>query len=160
MRLLTVKNFFEIFDFAVSYKVDESELTRRYFAKQRSLHSKKNHDGSSGDNDVSYLNEAYKTLMDPIDRAEYIIKLQNLQLDEICYDSAAEMFEIHEKYNSLSSENDKKKFQDFLSHRMSVIIESLCEFEDYTGEFYKLTRLLRFIHSFLEKTRINVYSRN
>jgi len=143
-----VKNFFEIFDFPVSYRIDESALIDRYFEKSRS------------ESDIVYLNEAYKTLMDPIDRAEYIIKLRGVRIDEICSESADEMFEIREKYDLLSSEDEKKEFQVFLRQRISEIIESLYKLNEFNKEFRDFVHLLRFIHSFLEKISIDVYSGN
>lgn len=155
-----MKNFFEFFDFPISYRLNESELTDRYFEKQRLLRLEKKNNCCDCESSIAYLNEAYKTLMHPVDRAEHIIKLQGLQIDEFSSEHAVEMLEIHEKYNLLSSEDAKKEYQIFLNQRMSEIIDLLYETNEYSNEFYYYTCLLRFIHSFLEKISTNVYSRN
>jgi hypothetical protein len=155
-----MQNFFEFFDFPVSYYLNESELTERYLEKQRFLQLEKNSDYRDCDNNIARLNEAYKTLLHPVDRAVYIIKLRGLQIDEISSESAVEMFEIHEKYNLLSSEDAKKEYQIFLNHRMSEIIGLLCKIDEYSDKFYHYTCLLKFIRSFLEKIGTNVYCRN
>ncbi len=155
-----MKNFFDIFGFPVSYRLNESELTDKYFEKQRLLHLEKNNKYCACENNIALLNEAYKTLMHPVDRAEHIIKLQGLRIEKISSELAVEMLEIHEKYLLLSSEDAKKEYHIFLNQRISAIIDLLYETNEYSNEFYYYTCLLRFIYSFLEKISTNVYSRN
>jgi molecular chaperone HscB len=154
-----MSNFFDVFGVPVSFCIDESEITRIYLRKQRAVHPDAVGD-ELGDENASFLNVAYKTLMNPIARAEHLLEMKGVELDQTSSDFAAEMFAIREKYENLSVDAEKIEFENHLKNRMLEIIALLEQSEDDIGKFSSYLCLLRFIGSFLEKVGSDVYSWN
>jgi molecular chaperone HscB len=74
------KNHFELFDLPLRYRVDVELLGERYRALQQVLHPDRF--ASSGDREKrlsmqasTRINEAYHTLKDPLERAQYLLSL-------------------------------------------------------------------------------------
>ena len=148
-------NYFEFFNIPVSYNIEESALTLAYLKKQQQLHV----DGDVDDAEVAYLNSAYKILLNPVSRGEYFLKLQGIDIDSMPTEAAIEMFKLREKYDSLQSEEDRLSFQSELQKNNELTIDKLRGTSDLS-EFAKIFCVLRFINSFLEKVRTDVYSRD
>lgn len=150
------KNFFHVFNIPISYKIDESELTKIYFELQR-----KQYPNFSDTEIVADLNIAYKTLMNPIDRAEHFLEVHGVDIiDELPAAFTEEIFEMRQEYELLQTEQQKKDFIDALKKRMTKIISSLRDLESDLTQFKNQTGFLRFINSFLEKVESNAYSRD
>ncbi|MDR2681906.1 MAG: Fe-S protein assembly co-chaperone HscB [Holosporaceae bacterium] len=151
-------NYFEILEAPISYKIDEQKITDVYLEKQRILHpdlQEKNHD----DSDISLLNEAYHVLRSPILRAEYFLKLKGINTDAIVTsESASEILFLREQYESINSEAEIEKFNEYLQERMGNLIDSLYKLENNLEEFNKKFSLLRFIKSFLDRVVPDAYS--
>ena len=67
----------------VEFALDEGELERRYFAYQRQLHPDRFATRSARERAISQsqavsLNEAYRTLKDPLARADYLLKQKGI----------------------------------------------------------------------------------
>ena len=75
------RNHFELFDLPARYVVDADALDRAYRALQQSVHPDRH---AAGDDTARRLamqasarvNEAYRTLGDPVERARYLLALQ------------------------------------------------------------------------------------
>jgi molecular chaperone HscB len=111
-----MKNFFKIFDFPVSFTLDNDELETKYLEFQKQFHPD---NSSTADIEQSILiNEAYKILSAPISRASYILRLNGVDLEN---DSAApkvdqatllEILELQEglaEMDASAAENLKKE---------------------------------------------------
>jgi len=77
------RNHFELFGFQVRFAIDEAALDRVYRDLQRAIHP----DRFAGEGDAqkrlalqasARANEAYKTLRDPVTRAEYLLSLRGI----------------------------------------------------------------------------------
>ena len=75
--------------FALPYKLnlDTAQLERDFYALSRKIHPDINANGSDPEQEwslekTSQLNDAYRTLKDPISRTEYLLRLQGVQLEE------------------------------------------------------------------------------
>jgi molecular chaperone HscB len=73
-------------DLPVQFDTDGAELDRRYFALQRQLHPDRFAARTARERAVSQsqavaLNEAYETLKDPLSRAEYMLKLNGVDVN-------------------------------------------------------------------------------
>src|ERR1039457_3956571 len=75
--------------FALPYKLnlDTAQLERDFYALSRKIHPDINAHGSDPEQawsleKTSQLNDAYRTLKDPISRTEYLLRLQGVQLEE------------------------------------------------------------------------------
>jgi molecular chaperone HscB len=150
-------NCFDFFGIPFGYNVDASALTKIYLRRQARVHPDAN---ASNCKESAELNAAYKTLMNPIERARHFLEILGRRGDDLDPQFAAEAFELREKYESLIASEDKKKFQDKLSQRIAELIATLHNLEDNLDEFQKYCGLLRFIDSFLEKIKSDVYSRD
>ena len=148
-------NYFEFFNIPISYNIEESALTLAYLKKQQQFHV----DGDADDAEIAYLNSAYKTLLNPVSRGEYFLKLQGIDIDSMPTEAAIEMFKLREKYDSLQSEEERLGFQAELERNNELTIDKLKETSDLS-EFAKIFCVLRFVNSFLEKVRTDVYSRD
>ncbi len=84
--LHSAKDYFELFDLPVSFAVDLKLLTERYHAILRTIHADRlapDQDGLASGNSRSSIQveAAYRTLVDPLARAEYLLSLHPLSLD-------------------------------------------------------------------------------
>src|SRR5271170_4411492 len=74
-------DYFAFFGFPYKLNLDKAALEREFYALSRHLHPDINAIGSSQEQQwsleqSSQLNDAYRTLKDPISRTEYLLRLQ------------------------------------------------------------------------------------
>lgn len=155
-------NYFQIFGLPTSYKLDESLLTENYLKKQRELCCFADENFANGET-LADLNTAYKVLLDPIDRAEYFLKIHGISplKDQLPMDFAEEIFEIRQKYSLLENDAEKSEektaFIAALKKRRADIIYSLQNLENDIEKFRSYVGLLRFTDSFLAKIDSSAY---
>jgi molecular chaperone HscB len=80
-------DYFSFFGLPQKLDVDTAQLERDFYALSRKLHpdinAKANNDEQAWSLEkTSQLNDAYRTLKDPILRTEYLLRLQGIQLEE------------------------------------------------------------------------------
>jgi len=80
-------SFFDIFGLPEKCDLDGEELDRRFKRLQRLLHPDKHATKPSAERERSQassvlLNQAYQTLMDPLSRAHYILRLHGTSVEE------------------------------------------------------------------------------
>ncbi len=143
-------NYFEILKVPVAYNIDIDLLTKNYFSLQQSVDQV----------DPAILNEAYNTLKNDIKRAEYFLSLKEISVERISTDLAMKMFAMRERYESLDNEGDKIKVQKQIKKQIKSLILDLKTYEDDLNKFAEVFGELKFLSSFLEKERSDVYSRN
>ena len=81
------KNYFEFFSLPPKLVVDTAALEKSFYALSRRLHPDRFAGKSVGEQEAalaqsSLLNDAYRTLKDPIARTEYLLKLEGVELEE------------------------------------------------------------------------------
>ena len=86
-RVLTQRNYFAFFDLPLKLQVDVVALEKRFYALSRTLHpdrfaSKPVAEQEAALAESSLLNDAYRTLKDPISRTQYLLKLEGVELEE------------------------------------------------------------------------------
>ncbi|MDR1983015.1 MAG: hypothetical protein LBQ08_04450 [Holosporaceae bacterium] len=150
-------NFFSVLEIPVGYKIDQKTLLKNYLKKQSLVHPDIE---ESRSNESVYLNIAYNTLLNPVNRAMHLLEIHKRNVDAIAPEFISEAFNLREKYDSLQSSEDKNKFQNKLSERISELTSMLYDLEGDLDEFQKYFSLLKFISSFLQKVRSDVYSGN
>ena len=81
------QDYFSIFELPRKLNIDISALEKSFYARSRKLHpdlfaraSKEEQQWS--EEQSSRLNDAYRTLKDPIKRTEYLLKLEGVELEE------------------------------------------------------------------------------
>jgi molecular chaperone HscB len=147
-------NFFDVLGISPGYKIDEKALLENYLRSQRLAHPDM---VESSSNESVLLNAAYNALSNPVDRAMHLLDIHGRNVDTLDPEFAAEAFGIREKYDSLRSSEDKNKFCDELSERVHSLTLMLYDLENNLDEFQKYFSLLRFVRSFLQKVRSDVY---
>ncbi len=99
-------DFFTLFDLPVSFEIDLNALAECYREVQRAVHPDKFANASEAERRLSVqmaarVNEAYRTLKDPLARARYLLELRGVELDEknTAVDSAflMEQIELRER---------------------------------------------------------------
>ena len=81
------KNYFEFFSLPPKLGVDTAVLEKSFYALSRKLHpdrfaGKPAAEQEAALRESSLLNDAYRTLKDPIARTEYLLKLEGVELEE------------------------------------------------------------------------------
>jgi len=82
----SARNFFEIFDLPPGFDVDQALLTTRYRELQRTVHPDKYAHASAQERRLAVetaanINEAYRTLKDPVARALYLLQANGVSFD-------------------------------------------------------------------------------
>jgi len=80
-------DYFAFFGLPYKLNLDTAQLERDFYALSRKIHPDINAKGSDPEQEwslekTSQLNDAYRTLKDPISRTEYLLRLQGVQLEE------------------------------------------------------------------------------
>ena len=81
------QDYFSVFELPRKLNIDISALEKSFYAHSRKLHpdlfaraSREEQEWSQEQS--SHLNDAYRTLKDPIKRTEYLLKLEGVELEE------------------------------------------------------------------------------
>lgn len=144
-------NYFEILRLPIAYNIDVDLMTRNYFSLQRS---------SENSVDSGVLNEAYNVLKNDIRRAEYFLSLKNVSTETMSAELSVKMFEMREKYAALENDEDKIAFQNQIKKKKKEMTLLLKKSENDLAKFSEIFSELKFLNSFLEKERADVYGRN
>ncbi|MCC8371714.1 MAG: co-chaperone HscB [Rickettsia endosymbiont of Pseudomimeciton antennatum] len=79
-------NYFELLDIEKKYDIDLPILDRQYFAMQLKYHPDRTNSNTEKQKNLTIsieVNKAYSTLKDDLARAEYLLLLNNIVLDDI-----------------------------------------------------------------------------
>jgi molecular chaperone HscB len=85
--LLSKPNYFAFFDLPLKLRIDVVSLEKQFYAMSRKLHPDRFASKSVAEQEAalaqsSLLNDAYRTLKDPILRTQYLLKLEGVELEE------------------------------------------------------------------------------
>jgi molecular chaperone HscB len=87
LSTLFTANYFEFFDLLPKLQIDTVSLEKHFYAMSRRLHPDRFASKSAAEQEAalaksSLLNDAYRTLKDPILRTQYLLKLEGVELEE------------------------------------------------------------------------------
>jgi molecular chaperone HscB len=77
--------YFEIFEIPPALALDPKDLEKRFYALSRKLHPdlrRNPAERAEAEEATAVLNDAYRTLKDPIKRAEYVLKQEGFDIGE------------------------------------------------------------------------------
>ena len=79
--------YFEVFSLPAKLHIDTAALEKQFYAQSRKLHpdrfaSRPEAEQEEALKQSSLLNDAYRTLKDPILRTQYLLKLEGVELEE------------------------------------------------------------------------------
>jgi len=124
-------NYFELFDLAVHYSIEEADLKKRFFKLSRAVHPDFHiQDSDAAQSDMleqsSALNKAYTTLKDPELRLDYILALKEIVVpgEKLQLPSAflMEMMELNETLEEAEESADET--------RLKVHLEQITQLEN------------------------------
>ena len=80
-------DYFAIFDLPRNLDLDAADLEKRFYAQSRKLHPdrfarKGQEEREKAEQDTAALNDAYRTLREPIPRVMYLLKLEGFDIGE------------------------------------------------------------------------------
>ena len=138
IETLLLLNPFELFELSQTYSIDLHELNDKKNDLQRSYHPDKcidNTDMQLFNNISGFINSSYAELVNPINRAILLLKLNNINFDinniVLSQDLLMSQMEIREKINN--NKNSFDKIHD-ISHELEIeyykIINALNQYFD------------------------------
>lgn len=82
-----MSNYFEVFSLPAKLQIDTAALERQFYTLSRKLHpdrfaSRPVVEQEAALAESSQLNDAYRTLKDPVLRTQYLLKLEGVELEE------------------------------------------------------------------------------
>lgn len=110
------QNYFELFGLPATFDIDSQHLSKRYRELQKVAHPDKFVNATEQERRIAmqqagFINEAQKTLKDPVTRARYLLSLQGVELDlekETTADTSflMEQLELRERLAQVTAESD------------------------------------------------------
>lgn len=123
-------NYFERFGLKLTYEIDPEVLEQKYFAYQQQYHPDKFASKHEGDRiealqAILEINQAYEVLRSDLRRAEYLLKLANInyaQDESTIHDPEilAEAFEDRDAVGLIQSEDDLKAMISKIKNRLEI----------------------------------------
>jgi molecular chaperone HscB len=117
-------DYFEFLDLPRNLDVDAKDLEKRFYALSRQLHPdlhsrKSPAEREQAEESTAVLNDAYRTLRDPIGRTEYLLKLEGFDIGEqgtkdVPPELLEEVFELNmaiEEADVTQLESARRKFE-------------------------------------------------
>jgi molecular chaperone HscB len=146
-------DFFEFLDLPRNLAIDAKDLEKRFYALSRQLHPdvhsrKSPAERQQSEESTAVLNDAYRTLRDPIKRAEYLLKLEGFDIGEqttkdVPPELLEEVFELNmalEEADLPQLETAREKFEGMRGEIDSELQQKYTEW-DSTGNREALTAI-------------------
>jgi molecular chaperone HscB len=162
-----LRSHFELFDLEPAYAIDTAALDQSYRDLQALVHPDRY--ASAGDAErrasmqlTTRVNEAYRALKDPVQRAKHILELHGVDVafetnTRMPTDFLLQQLEMREELEAAIGKKDssfldglKKKLASQQRHLEASIGESLDARKDYAGAV-ELVRKLLFLHKIEEE---------
>lgn len=124
-------DYFSLFDLPVCYEIDKQLLTTRYQDLQRQFHPDKfarhsEHEQMQSIAKAATINEAYQALKHPLKRAEYMLFLQGIDINNeqhTMHDTAflMEQLELREELDNIERTKDSTLLAQFATRVNAAI---------------------------------------
>lgn len=156
--------YFEFFGFPERLALDETELQRRFYDLSRQLHPdrftlKPETERVCSLEATSILNDGYRTLRDPVRRAEYVLKLHKMDAGEqrgsdVPPELLEEVFELNEALEEIRGGDESARprlaeaavtFGELLREVDAELQPAFVEYDNGGGEA-SLSRIRRLLH--------------
>jgi molecular chaperone HscB len=129
-------NYFEVFEIPPALALDLKDLEKRFYALSRKLHPdlrRNPAERAEAEEATAVLNDAYRTLRDPIRRAEYLLRLEGFDIGEqtskdVPPELLEEVFEFNMALEEADAEQVDSARQKFEGMRGDIDEEILQEF--------------------------------
>ncbi|KAJ8712696.1 hypothetical protein PYW08_008000 [Mythimna loreyi] len=143
------ENYFKIMGVSESYDLDETELAKKYKELQKYLHPDKFANREQKEQEISekyssLVNEAYKTLLEPLARGIYMLNLRGKDIPEKTEVDQEFLMKIMEKNEEVESAETEKEIMK-LNEENKAQIKSLQEQVSkafFDGDMQRVIKLL------------------
>jgi len=159
------QNYFELFGQSVGFDIDLANITETYRDLQRSVHPDRFANATDRERRISMqkaslINEAFRTLKDPLQRARYMLTLQGIDTNDetnTIMDGAflMQQMELREALADIGNKAEPlqalDEFVQDVALRISKTIERLAEFlqigdEQSNQQAFNLTMQMQFLY--------------
>ena len=131
-----VENYFELLDLPVSFEIDVKQLEQNYFTQQRGHHPDKIIGRAAEERQKllarsMQINDAYKTLKDPLLRARYMLRRQGIEVggenDPVkpSQPLLLQVMEWREAVSEIADKNALERLGDTLAFRQNEVLRGL-----------------------------------
>lgn len=139
------KNYFELFEFPVSFAINSAELKRRYHDLQHSIHPDRFATSEVEQQWAVYyasrINDAYQTLKAPLKRAVYLLKHYGVSI-ELEKETINDPLFLQEQMNfreQLATQPDVEQLRQTVQERIAQSEQALQElFEQQEKDFQRI----------------------
>lgn len=127
-------NYFHLLNFPNQFSLEQQELTRRFRQLQTLVHPDKFSNRSSREQNNSadwsaLINRAYKTLSAPIERGQYLLRLQGEQMphnnSSLNKEFLMEMMELNEEVVDAKSSEDLQGLNEGIVQQLNEAVKEL-----------------------------------
>jgi len=163
-------DYFEFFDLPRSAALDAKDLEKRFYSLSRQLHPDLYARKSQAERDYAQeasalLNDAYRTLKDPIARAMYLLKLEGFDIGEqggsdsqkqdVPPELLEEMFELNMMLEEADPEEIGAARVRFEAMRAAIDSELQEKFAHWNGnEVRSLLNRRKYVTNLIDKTNV------
>lgn len=117
-------DYFQIFEITPHLSLNAADLQRRFYSLSRKYHPDLNPEGLEKS---ALLNDAFRTLRDPVARAEYVVEKNGLELNS--KDVPPELLEEVFEFNMALEESDRAQLGEFAKRFQAMLRELDVELE-------------------------------
>jgi molecular chaperone HscB len=163
-----MQNYFEIFGLTPSMNINLKELEAKYFQLQKDFHPDKmvlrdGIDKMSALRISARVNDAYQTLKSDIKLAEYILKLNNIDIEKAKPSQALLMQSLEDRESlqeskSIDEINDLEKITKEKLAKARVLLEedlSKQDYNNFTNHFHEFKYLDKLLEEISVKKRFS-----
>ncbi len=121
---MIMNNYFELLGIEKKYDIDLSNLDRQYFSMQLKYHPDRINSNSEKQKNLAIsidINKAYAMLKDDLARAEYLLLLNNIVLDDITVRQGISKEQLNVVWNELEfveTTQELTKLQSMLNNKI------------------------------------------
>jgi molecular chaperone HscB len=159
------QDYFEFLELPRSAALDPKDLEKRFYALSRQLHPdlyarKSQPERDYAQNASALLNDAYRTLKDPIARAMYLLKLEGFDIGEqggkdVPAELLEEMFELNMMLEEADAAEIAAARARFESMRAAIDSELQEKFTAWNGnEIRALLNRRKYITNLIDKANV------
>ncbi|MFT6077416.1 MAG: molecular chaperone HscB [Myxococcota bacterium] len=146
--LLEKLNHFEKFNFPTNFQINDEELEDKYLELQKKFHPDTSSDETESQINSIFINQAYKTLKNPVLRAIYLLQLQGIDIDsDDCaikpiHENLMFIVELREEImdNPENKNQIRKEIKKIISDEMPAVIDLMGE-DQYEAAAQKLIKI-------------------
>lgn len=125
-------DYFSLFDFKPQFNIDQDALKQRYLELQMQIHPDRYADKSAQEQRVAVqlttqINDAYKTLKNPVSRAQYLLKLKAPSASaKLAPEFLMQQMELHEQLDDIKS-NQSIESLHVIKHQVQSLQDDLLQ---------------------------------